>query len=92
MSTGNIGNMYVGVWPFIFGGWLNRAAKIHDGRYDAMLAGTCSMTLDQVDGELLKNLLTDAHKGFFQSGKIAQAYVLYGIAHAYGLIFWKGKR
>jgi hypothetical protein len=81
-----------GIWPLAFGGWSDPACKIHDYEYELMHKGVQTKTLDQVDQELLVNLLILAHKGILQKAKIAAAYSMYSVAHAYGLIFWHGPR
>jgi hypothetical protein len=81
-----------GLWPLTAGGWAEPACKVHDEEYELMKAGLQTKTLDQVDYEFLFNLLNLSHRGLFQSGKIAASYTMYGLAHAYGLVFWKGLR
>lgn len=75
-----------------FGGWANECCIIHDARWNSMYEGTQSMTLDEVDNELLNCLLYKASTGPVPFLQRLQAYTMYGIAHAYGLIRWRGPR
>lgn len=81
-----------GIWPLTFGGWAEPACSKHDQEYELMHAGEQTKTLNQVDAELLTNLLNLAQEGNFQMGKRIAAYTMYRLAHAYGLVFWKGPR
>lgn len=81
-----------GIWPVVFGGWSERCCELHDAEYRLMYAGKQTKTLDEVDGNLLACLLERAKKGPLPTLQTAQAYAMYGIAHAWGLVRWKGPR
>lgn len=75
-----------------FGGWARQCCEWHDSQYDKMFAGTQTLTLDQVDDQFLIMLLEKAKTGPLPNLQKAQAYTMYGIAHSFGLIRWKGPR
>ena len=81
-----------GLWIFAFGGWPEECCIWHDEQYRKMYAGIQTLTLDQVDDHFLEMLLYKASTGPYPKLQAAQAHTMYNIAHAYGLIFWKGPR
>ena len=67
----------------------HESALWHDNQYDKMLAGLQDKTLIEVDRQMLAYFLEDAGDSLFYK---AQAYAFFAIAHAWGLIRWKGKK
>lgn len=81
-----------GLWPFQFGGWAQTCCDAHDYEYELMHQGVQTKTLNEVDNAFLKCMLIRAATGPFPRLQTAQSYTMYGIAHAWGLLFWKGRR
>jgi len=54
-----------------------------------MLAGQQDKTLIEIDRQMLSYFLEDAGDSLFYK---VQAYAFFAIAHAWGLIRWKGKK
>ncbi len=79
---------FIGINPILFGGWANSAARVHDLEYVA--SSVSGKTRKEVDDQFLYDCLYLASKGRFKQGKVAQAYVMYGMVRALGWIWWDG--
>ncbi len=79
-----------GLWRYWwFKGPFIGCCNIHDARYHTMLLEACSLTLWEVDTELLRCMRRHAGKNPL---RYIQAYAMFAIAHLFGLIRWRGRR
>ena len=73
-----------------------RAAIQHDSRYDQKIAGTCTMTLKQIDREFLRNCLRAAATQNWLRGTegaidyVFQAYACYAIVRGWAVAVRSG--
>ena len=72
----------------------HQAATAHDHEYDLMLQGKQTKTLWEVDRAFLNACLELAqiYEGWGYYKMVAQAYLFFTLAHAWGIVRWKGDK